>query len=46
MNIPEVSDLLPYVTPDGRLTVEGLKLFRQLLAVLRDHDARIEDLEP
>lgn len=46
MNPPEVSDLIQYIGPDGRLTVEGLKLFRQMIAVLRDHQKRIEDLEP
>lgn len=46
MNPPEVSELLAYITPDGRLTVEGMKLFRQLIAMMRDHEARIVDLEP
>lgn len=46
MRIPEVSDLVPYVTEDGRLTIEGMKLLRQVVAVLRDHEARVQALEP
>lgn len=49
----QVSAITRYVTPDGRLTLEGLQLFRDLLAALAvlqaqiaDHEARIAALEP
>jgi len=46
MTPPEINAVLQYVTPDGRLTPEGLRLFARLLDVLRDHEARITTLEP
>lgn len=46
MTPPQVSDIVPYVDAQGRLTVEGMKLFQMMLAILRDHAQRIEDLEP
>ena len=35
-----------YVDADGRLTIEGLKLLERIIAMLRDHEARIDTLEP
>lgn len=35
-----------YVDKDGRLTIEGVKLLERIIAMLRDHEARIETLEP
>lgn len=46
MSIPETNLLLQYMTPDGRLTVEGQKVFQQIIATLKDHEARITTLEP
>lgn len=34
------------VTSDGRLTNEGLILLTRIVEMLRDHEARIEALEP
>ena len=44
--IPEINQLQQYFTPDGRLTVEGLRLFRQFILTMKDHEARIVALEP
>lgn len=30
-----------YVDQTGRLTPEGLRLFQEMLAMLRDHEARL-----
>ena len=46
MKHPVTNSLLAYIDAEGRLTIEGLKLFEQLLAVLRDHEGRISVLEP
>jgi len=35
-----------YIDKDGRLTIEGVKLLDRIIAILRDHEARIETLEP
>ena len=42
----EPSAIERYIDSEGRLTIEGLKLFQQMLAKLDDHEARIEALEP
>lgn len=35
-----------YIDPDGRLTLEGLKLFQRMISDLEAMDARIAVLEP
>lgn len=35
-----------YIDENGRLTIEGVKLLERIVAMLRDHEARIEALEP
>lgn len=35
-----------YIDADGRLTIEGVKLFQRIIEMLRDHETRIEALEP
>ncbi|WP_156025874.1 hypothetical protein [Sulfitobacter sp. 20_GPM-1509m] len=35
-----------YVGPDGRLTLEGVKLIQRLVRAIEDHEARITALEP
>lgn len=43
---PEVNPIIKYITADGRLTDEGLKLFVAMLNQLKDHETRIVALEP
>lgn len=35
-----------YVTAEGRLTIEGLKLLTKIVRSLEDHEARLQVLEP
>lgn len=46
MTAPRVAPIVKYVTPEGRLTEEGLRLLERLAAMLDDHEARIVTLEP
>jgi hypothetical protein len=34
-----------YIDADGRLTLEGMKLFERMINMLKDHEARITALE-
>jgi hypothetical protein len=43
---PKPSSVERYVDKEGRLTLDGQRLFDQLLRVLADHEARIKVLEP
>lgn len=42
----EPSPIEQYVDEEGRLTIEGVKLLQRLVEALRDHESRIETLEP
>lgn len=46
MSIPQPLPYSQYVTPEGKLTNEGMKLLQQLARVLTDHEERIRNLEP
>lgn len=46
MSIPVASPLVKYVDADGKLTQEGLRLFVRVLAKIRNHEERLEALEP
>lgn len=46
MDIPKPSNLLVYVEPDGRMTVDFLRLMLAWAEVLEAYDARLKALEP
>ena len=53
IEVYDPSMLEKYFTTDGKLTVDGMKLFTQLIAAIKesqvtieDHEARIGALEP
>ena len=46
MTAPEVNAILQYVMAQGTLTPEGMKLLQQIIAIIKDHEARITALEP
>jgi hypothetical protein len=54
MRVPEVNNVLPLVDPaTGKLSIEGHRLFTQIILVLKsqqavddDHESRITALEP
>ncbi len=35
-----------YIEADGKLTLDGVKLLDRIIAMLKDHEARITALEP
>ncbi|MGB1390989.1 MAG: hypothetical protein ACPG61_19105 [Paracoccaceae bacterium] len=35
------SGLAPFVGPDGRLTIEGIKMLQRMVKALEDHEARL-----
>ena len=40
------NDIERYVDPNGRLTIEGMKIIRKLALAVQDHEERIKALEP
>lgn len=46
MSAERPSSLTRYITPDGRLTVEGLKFFEKMVAEIRRLEALIDAHHP
>lgn len=46
MTAPRPLPYSQYVTPEGKLTNEGMKLLQEIARLLNDHEERIRTLEP
>lgn len=44
--VKEPTNVEQYIDEQGRLTVDGMRLFQQMIRQLKDHEARIVILEP
>lgn len=45
MSAEKPSSIIKYITPDGRLTIEGMKYFTKLIEEVRALEARVAALE-
>lgn len=46
VKVEAVNSITKYVTPDGRLTTEGVRLLQTIVNAIADHETRIVVLEP
>jgi len=46
VTVEQPNNIERYIDANGRLTLEGIKLFQRIVAAINDHEARIVVLEP
>lgn len=46
VKVETVNSITKYVTEDGKLTIEGIRLLQTIVEALADHETRLVVLEP
>ena len=46
VKVEAVNSITKYMTEDGRLTIEGIRLLQTIAEALADHEVRLVVLEP